>query len=91
MELAIYAEVLTSCLNGGMADGEAAWVAREVETRVRERYGGRRVYIAAPTREERNAAIRKEYNGRNRDEICRRWGISRTTLYRLLGERTKSN
>lgn len=52
------------------------------------RVGGQDVYIPAEDRSERNAAIRAAFNGTNADEICRRHGVSRATLYRVVGERS---
>lgn len=37
-------------------------------------------------RAERDAAIRREFNGRNRDEVCARHGISKSRLYQIINE-----
>jgi Mor family transcriptional regulator len=37
-------------------------------------------------RAERDAAIRRDFNGRNRDELCREHGISKSRLYQIVGE-----
>lgn len=36
------------------------------------------------TREERDAEIRRQWHGRNVRELCRRYGVSRPTLYRIV-------
>ncbi|TQE91142.1 MAG: DNA-binding protein, partial [Spiribacter salinus] len=51
-------------------------------------WGGARLYIPCKDRAARDAAIRAEFTGRNHDEVCRRHGISRRTLYRIIGSAT---
>ena len=41
-------------------------------------------YIPAEDREGRDAAIRAEFNGRNRDDVCRKFGISKSQFYKIL-------
>ncbi|WP_083831932.1 Mor transcription activator family protein [Azoarcus olearius] len=36
------------------------------------------------TRDERNARIKCEFNGRNMKEVCRKYGISKRTVYRVM-------
>lgn len=36
------------------------------------------------SREERNAAIRREFNGQNLRNICIKYGVHRTTVYRAV-------
>ena len=38
-------------------------------------------------RRPRNASIRAKFNGTNHEAVMREFGISRTTLYRIAGER----
>lgn len=35
-------------------------------------------------RDERNARIRLEFNGRNLKDVCRKYGVSRRTVYRAV-------
>ena len=56
---------------------------------LREDFGGSKLWIPVldkSDRDRRNEAIRKEFNGRNHYEVCRKHGISRRTLYRLTGK-----
>lgn len=39
-------------------------------------------HLNTQTREERNARIRAEFNGTNLREICRRYAVGKTTVYR---------
>ncbi|WP_042886363.1 Mor transcription activator family protein [Cupriavidus necator] len=55
-----------------------------LERGLRRLLGGQEVYIPAPDRRERDEAIRAAFNGRNRDEVCRQFGISKTTFYEVI-------
>jgi len=37
------------------------------------------------TREERDTRLRAEWNGRNVKELMKRYGVSRSTVYRVVG------
>jgi Mor family transcriptional regulator len=51
---------------------------------LREDFGGERVWLPALDKSERNQAIVKAFTGRNHYEVCRQFGISRATLYRII-------
>jgi len=36
------------------------------------------------SQEERYAAIKRDFNGKNKNELCKKYGISRSTLYRAI-------
>lgn len=69
----------------GMNESFAASFATEILRGLRESMGGDYTYIPAPDRTARNAAIRAEFNGRNQDELCRKYSISRSRLYVIVG------
>lgn len=62
---------------------------------LRKRYGGNTVgrrggiYIPAPGKEERNAAIRARFDGTtaSRDALCKEFDISRSHFYTITGRR----
>lgn len=63
---------------------------RVIEARAK-RLGGERIYwparAAHPTHEEmkeRDASIRRDFNGTNLQEICQQYRISKTTVYRVV-------
>lgn len=58
-------------------------MADRITERLFQLAGGTQVYIPKNNTEKRNAAIRAEFNGRNVDDICRRYGLSRSQLYRI--------
>jgi Mor family transcriptional regulator len=45
----------------------------------------------ALTREDRDAAIRREFNGQNLHHICIKFGVHRTTVYRAVKRHTENN
>lgn len=76
---------------------QASWLRRELTDIVREnadslvdmllagmreRMGGREVYIPAADKVNRDAQIRAMFNGRNLREVMREFGVSQRTVYR---------
>lgn len=63
--------------------------AAKVDAALRERWGGDRPYIAkrpGEGRSDRNAAIRRDYQrGESIAFLCRRYNVSRVTVWRVLG------
>lgn len=70
----------------GMHEALASPFAQALVRGLRRRLGGSELWIPAPSKEERNAAIRREFNGKNLEEVCRRHGVSSTTVYRVAGQ-----
>lgn len=69
----------------GMNELFAAQIAEAITRGLRKKLGGAEIYIPAPDRRARDAAIRCEFNGTNRDEICRKYHISKSRLYQIVG------
>lgn len=84
----ILAEALELCC--GRERHQAAEESRQLVRRMRERLGGTEIWIAALDKEDRNAAIRREFNGSNLCEIMARYQVSRATVYRVCGSRAES-
>ena len=63
----------------------ADWAAR-ITGYLRRRLGAQEVYIPAPSRTERDAAIFREYNGTNGGEVCARYNISRQRMHQICTE-----
>ena len=79
----------------GVTEAEAARMAATIVHGMRHRYGGvrlgrRGLYIPVPCKEERNAAICREFDGTKAQEVMRRHGIKRSTLYTIVGQRNRS-
>lgn len=47
-------------------------------------HGGRDLYVPTYSGFERRETIRRDFNGRNRDELMARWDVSRSTIYRVI-------
>ncbi|MFA6310611.1 MAG: Mor transcription activator family protein [Sterolibacterium sp.] len=78
----------------GMNEGFASQIAAALVRGLRRRFRGQRLgdyYLSEQTgaeREERDAAIRAEFNGQNRDEVCQKYNLKKTQLYEIVGKRT---
>lgn len=80
-----------------MHEREAFEIAKAIVRGLRKRYGGLRIggrgaaiYIPAPSKEERNEAIRRDFNGTNLQQVMAKHGIKRAQLYRILQNRPGS-
>lgn len=76
----------------GMHEVDASRIAAALVVGLRKRYGGERLgrrglYIPAPSKQERNEAIRRDFDGTNGEEVMKRHSITRSTLYRVIGRR----
>lgn len=74
----------------GLHDEFSAMIAIALVRGWRKRAGSQRIYIPAePKNIERDAQIRREFNGTNAPEILRKHGISKTRLYEIVGKKTQ--
>lgn len=55
-----------------------------LEQQILSEYGGDSVYVVKSNREEIREAVLREFDGRNRKELCCKYGIGRSTFYRML-------
>jgi len=74
---------------GSLPETEASRLADAVIRRLRCKRAGQTIYIPGTlsTRERhaRDNGIRQEFNGRNMRDVCRKYDVSRNTVYRALG------
>ena len=70
----------------GLHEPIASLMAERLLQVLRRRFGGGDLYIPARDRAERDKAIRAEFNGRNLNDLCRRYEISRTRVYEIVGK-----
>lgn len=71
----------------GMREAFAADMAAAILRGLQNLHGGSDLYIPAPDKTARNAAIRATFKGTNADAICREHGISRARLYQIVNDR----
>lgn len=71
----------------GMHEQMATAFAQALVRGLRRKLGGRELYIPSPNRAERDATIRREFNGANLDQLMRRYGLSRTRIYEIVSRR----
>lgn len=79
--LALTAAIQDAC---SLEEQIAAALAEPVAAALRRRYACEELYIPAPDKRERNESIRREFNGRNREEVMRKYGLSRSQLYAIV-------
>lgn len=70
----------------GMRENFAADLAAAILRGLQNMHGGSELYIPAPDKTARNAAIRAEFNGTNAEAVCRAHGVSRSRLYQIVGQ-----
>lgn len=68
----------------GFTDHFAEQIAAAITRGLQRRLGGQDVYIPAEDKRDRDARIRQEFNGRNRDEIMKKYDISKSRLYEII-------
>lgn len=75
-------------VSAGLPAASAMEVSAQVMARVCSEIGGERVYLPRRSpwanRAMRDRAIAAAYNGRNIDQVCDRFGVSRATVYRAM-------
>jgi len=71
----------------GMHEQFASQIARAIVRGLRRTHPARTIYIPGGDKAERDAAIRAKFNGTNAAEVMREFGISRSRLYQIAGER----
>ena len=73
--------------NGGAEVLSSRLVAGFIYTQRNLLSGSQIYYPGRDIKQERNAKIRAEFKGYNRDEICSRYQISQSTLYRIVNKK----
>jgi len=72
----------------GLHEPFASQIAEAVMRGLRRRRGGDSLYVPKyGSRVVRDAAVVQAFDGRNRDAVCRRFEISRSTFYEILARR----
>lgn len=71
----------------GMHEQMASLFAQALVRGLRKHCGGQDLYIPTTNKSARDAAIREAFRGDNLSEIMERFGVSRSTVYRVSGRR----
>ncbi|MBB3642601.1 Mor transcription activator family protein [Variovorax atrisoli] len=74
----------------GMHEQMATVFAQALVRGLRRRLGGQEIYIPAASKGERDAAIRRDFNGANIEHLMRRHGLSRTRIYEILAPASRT-
>jgi Mor family transcriptional regulator len=85
----LHHDVVMTAVAFGMPEPEARAFAATLIDRIQMSHAGDAIYIPGPNKHRRNERIRRMFNGVNHDVVCREFGISKATLYRVVGQ-TKS-
>jgi len=75
-------EIYQTMLKFGLIDPQAKELAEAVVVNLSHKVGGETFYINKKNSHE--ARIKQEFNGKNQQELCRKYGISRATFYRII-------
>lgn len=71
----------------GMHESIATVFASALVRGLRRSMGGEELYIPAPDRTERDAAIRREFDGTNLEKIMAKFNVKRTRVYEICDRR----
>lgn len=73
------------CKEAGFFPGDSVSIAAKVVEYLRKRIGGQEIYIPAESKNGRNASIYEMYNGRNSQEVMKKFGLkSRASLHYIV-------
>lgn len=80
-------ELTLVALKFGVSKPLAADLSKALLECIKNAFEGDCLYIPKVNKQERNNAIKKRFNGVNHNEVCAEFEVSKSTLYRVLGER----
>lgn len=72
----------------GLNERYAAQMAEDILRGLQETFGGDKLHIPKRLpRAVRDRAVREAFNGKNREEVCEAFAISRSLFYSIIGAR----
>lgn len=80
----IQREILESAVFVGLDAGLSSALSKAVMSRLQKLLGKNTVYFPEKITTARYAQIRHEFNGINRDALCEKYGISKSTFYKAI-------
>jgi Mor family transcriptional regulator len=81
----LYTDIMMTGMQFGLSDVMAKELAKAMVDRIQNQHAGP-VYIPKSDKNRRNERIRLMFNGVNHDMVCKEFGISKATLYRVIKE-----
>lgn len=78
-------DIRTGAIRLGLDEQTADAFAEEIVAGICLKYGGTERHIPKRNREAIHAGVARDYDGQNREQVCRRYGVSRATFYRIIG------
>lgn len=85
----VFTDVLSSPAFGMSADVANLLTVQMIRVAAELGYAGSEYYLPYMhnlSKSERNALIRRDFNGRNLRDVCRKYGVSKTTVYRACNQ-----
>ena len=71
----------------GLVEIFAEQFAAAIAAGLKRRLGGQEIYIPAEDKRSRDEHIRAEFCGTNRESVMSKYGISKTRLYEIVGNK----
>lgn len=68
----------------GFTDHFAEQIAAAITRGLQRKLGGQEIYVPAEDKRDRDEHIRAEFNGRNREQIMKKYDISKSRLYEIV-------
>jgi Mor family transcriptional regulator len=75
-----------AALNFGLAEPIANDLALQTAQKIMKAIGGSAHYIPKKDLYERNEKIKAEFSGKNKSQLCKKYAISNSTMWRILNE-----
>lgn len=77
-------EVQQAVQSLGLDNNLSCGVAEAITKRLQKLFGKNQIYFPGSSKQDIYAQIRRDFKGDNHNEVCKKHGISRSTLYRAL-------
>ncbi len=74
----------------GLHEQYAATLAEPIVNGLKKKFSGQDLYIAKNQRtdiSQRNEVIRREFNGRNLEEMMKKYDLSKSSIYKIVGNK----
>ena len=83
--------IIQTALNFGNSSSVANDLAIQAARKIMKSIGGAALYIPKDDTRLRNSQIKKEFNGKNKADLLKKYAVSKSTLQRILKGVTKND